>query len=78
MVAPPRTLHGRDAALRALGTAVEGALAGRGQLASISGEAGVGKSALAVALARDAEAHGFEVTWGRAWEFADAPPYFPV
>ena len=71
-------LHGRDAPLAALRAGLEGALAGRGRLALISGEAGIGKSAVARAIAREAEARGAVVTWGRAWEFADAPPYFPV
>ena len=38
----------------------------------------MGKSALAAALARDAEARGARVVWGRAWELAEAPPYFPL
>jgi tetratricopeptide (TPR) repeat protein len=74
----PRTLHGREDALGALRTALEGAVAGRGQVLIISGEAGIGKSALAAALAREAEVSRIAVTWGRAWEFADAPPYFPL
>jgi tetratricopeptide (TPR) repeat protein len=71
-------LHGRDEQLRALEGGLERALGGRGQIALVSGEAGIGKSALAAAVARDAEARGAAVTWGRAWEFADAPPYFPI
>jgi hypothetical protein len=71
-------LHGREVPLGALRTLLEGAFAGRGRVALISGEAGMGKSALAAAIAREAEARGARVTWGRAWEFADAPPYFPV
>jgi hypothetical protein len=71
-------LRGRDAPLGALRAGLEGALAGRGQLALVSGEAGIGKSAIARVIAREAEARGAVVTWGHAWEFADAPPYFPV
>ena len=71
-------LHGRDAPLAALRAGLEGALAGRGQLALVSGEAGIGKSAVATAIAREAEARGAVVTWGHAWDFADAPPYFPL
>jgi AAA ATPase domain len=78
MTAPERTLHGRDAALGAVRAALDGALGGRGQVVVVSGEAGIGKSALAAVIAREAAARGAEVTWGRAWEFADAPPYFPV
>ena len=71
-------LHGRDAPLAALRAGLVGAIAGRGQLALVSGEAGIGKSAIARVIAREAEALGVLVTWGHAWEFADAPPYFPV
>lgn len=71
-------LHGRDAQLDALRAGLDAALVKRGGLVLISGEAGIGKSALATAIAAVAEARGASVTWGRAWEFADAPPYFPV
>src|SRR3954471_17076676 len=54
------------------------AQARRGQLVLISGEAGIGKSALADLVAREAEARGATVVFGRAWELAEAPPYFPV
>jgi tetratricopeptide (TPR) repeat protein len=64
--------------LQALRAALAAAMVGRGQLALVSGEAGIGKSAIAAVIARDALAAQAVVTWGRAWEFADAPPYFPV
>ena len=54
------------------------ALAGRGGTAMLLGDAGIGKSALARALAGDAADAGFTVVVGGAWEFADAPPYFPL
>ena len=73
-----QTLLGRDVALRTLRAGLDAALSGRGTVAAISGEAGIGKSALASAIATEAEERGAIVTWGRAWEFADAPPYFPV
>src|SRR5437868_175481 len=69
---------GRDRELTLLREALGGALAGRGRLALVTGEAGIGKSALGAAIAEEAEARGATVTWGRAWEYADAPPYFPV
>jgi hypothetical protein len=78
MTAPEPALHGRDPSLRTLRGALEDALRGHGRLALVSGEAGIGKSALVAALAPEAEARGAEVTWGRAWEFAGAPPYFPL
>ncbi|HUJ60649.1 MAG TPA: AAA family ATPase, partial [Kofleriaceae bacterium] len=49
-----------------------------GRLALIAGDAGIGKTALAAALADEAETGGAGVVWGRAWEFAEAPPYFPL
>lgn len=72
------TLVGREEPLRSLRAALEGALAGRGQLVLVRGDAGIGKSAVAAVIAREAETRGAAVTWGRAWEFADAPPHFPV
>jgi tetratricopeptide (TPR) repeat protein len=71
-------LRGRDAETGLLLRALDAAVTGRGSAVVISGEAGIGKSALAAALAREAEARQLEVVRGRAWEFADAPPYFPV
>ena len=71
-------LQGRAAALEALRAALAAALQGTGTLALISGEAGIGKSALADVIAHEAEAQGARVLRGRAWEFADAPPYFPL
>lgn len=78
MTPPGPVLHGRSEALRALRAALEGAEAGRGRLALVSGEAGIGKSALVEAIAVEAGASGADATWGRAWEFADAPPLFPL
>jgi tetratricopeptide (TPR) repeat protein len=71
-------LEGREPALTVLREALGRAAVGRGRLAVVSGDAGIGKSSVASALAAEAEARGFDVVWGRAWEFADAPPYFPL
>jgi tetratricopeptide (TPR) repeat protein len=71
-------LHGREHPLGELRARLSAAQAGRGQLVLVSGDPGIGKTALATALASEAEAGGAAVTWGRAWEFAEAPPYFPV
>ena len=75
---PELILEGRTAAMRALRDALSQARAGRGRLVLVSGDAGIGKSAIAAALGAEAQSAGAEVVWGRAWEFADAPPYFPV
>src|ERR1041384_5356334 len=71
-------LRGRDSERLALVAALEAAIAGHGAVAMISGPAGIGKSALAETLALEVEDRGLSVIRGRAWEFADAPPSFPV
>src|SRR5215468_9340846 len=71
-------LLGRAPELDRLRDALDRAIAGRGQLAVVSGEAGIGKSALADAVLDHATAAGVAASYGRAWEFADAPPYFPL
>ena len=63
-----------------LGTLLEGldsALAGRGRLILVAGEPGIGKSRLADELARTAREGGVGVLWGRGWEDAGAPAYWP-
>src|SRR5262245_28155586 len=71
-------LLGRAPELDQLRGALDHAIAGRGQLVVVSGEAGIGKSALADAVLDHAAAAGVAASYGRAWEFADAPPYFPL
>jgi hypothetical protein len=71
-------LEGREAELAALGAALADARAGHGRIVLLTGEAGIGKSALLASLAAQASQQGLRPVWGRAWEFADAPPYFPV
>src|SRR6185437_11922996 len=70
-------LFGRTEPLAAAARALEGAVAGRGSTLVVSGEAGIGKSALARTLAAEAEARGARVGFGRAWEVGDAPTYWP-
>ncbi|HEY6570469.1 MAG TPA: AAA family ATPase, partial [Candidatus Limnocylindrales bacterium] len=63
-----------------LGTLLEGldsAVAGRGRLILVAGEPGIGKSRLADELARTARERGVGVLWGRGWEDAGAPAYWP-
>lgn len=71
-------LLGRDAELALLEQGLAAAAGGRGCLALISGEPGIGKSAIAEEVRRRAEPLGFSIAVGRAWEFADAPPWFPL
>jgi tetratricopeptide (TPR) repeat protein len=74
----PVPLVGRDEVLKELRQALAQADARRGQLVLVSGEPGIGKSALAEIVGREAGERGSTVVFGRAWELAEAPPYFPV
>jgi DNA-binding CsgD family transcriptional regulator len=62
--------------LGVLRTVLDDALTGQGRLALISGEPGIGKSALAEALAAEARTRAIDVSWARAPEMAGAPPYW--
>jgi DNA-binding CsgD family transcriptional regulator/tetratricopeptide (TPR) repeat protein len=53
------------------------ALAGRGSLVLIGGGAGIGKTALAEALGREAAERGALVLVGRCYDLAETPPYGP-
>ena len=69
---------GRDAELATLEGALADAANGRGGgLVLISGEPGIGKTALAATFARRARGQGAQVAWGGAWEEGGAPPYWP-
>ncbi len=71
------TLVGRDRQMRTLRTRLSAAIAGRGALVMISGETGVGKTALADALCRDGEAAGARVLTGRCYDQGVTPPFGP-
>jgi tetratricopeptide (TPR) repeat protein len=68
---------GRETELRALLEGVDGAVAGAGRLFLIGGEPGIGKSRLADEVATRSQGRGQLVLWGRGWEDAGAPPYWP-
>jgi DNA-binding SARP family transcriptional activator len=70
-------LIGRDRELADLSALLAAAVAGRGSVALIGGEPGIGKSRLADALAREAERQGARVAVGRCWEAGGAPPFWP-
>ena len=70
-------LFGRGHELRDLEELLSQAGQGRGGLAMLVGEPGIGKTRLADAAAEAATGMGFRVAWGRAWESGGAPPYFP-
>ena len=68
---------GRDGELAELRQGLERALAGHGGLYMVAGDPGVGKTALADAAGAEAVAGGALVLWGRAWDGAGAPAYWP-
>ena len=71
------SLVGRERAQGELGAALTAALAGRGSLVLIAGEAGIGKTALADALCNEAAERGALVLVGRCHDLAETPPYGP-
>lgn len=60
-----------------LRTALDEALAGRGGVCLLSGEAGIGKTRLAEESAALAHDLGVLCTWGRSWESGGAPAFWP-
>ena len=70
-------LVGRERHLVELWAALDEAVAGRGGLLLLAGEAGVGKTRLAEELAAEAASRGGLVVWGRGWEGAGAPAFWP-
>jgi DNA-binding winged helix-turn-helix (wHTH) protein/tetratricopeptide (TPR) repeat protein len=68
---------GREDLLRVLERELDAARAGRGQLAFLVGEAGIGKTRTALELAARARTAGCAVHIGRCLEEDGAPPYRP-
>jgi predicted ATPase len=68
---------GRHQELVVLRSALEEALSGRGRLVMLAGEPGIGKTRTAQDLAAYAQTRGAQVLWGRCYEEAGAPPYWP-
>jgi len=73
----PSTFVGRDRELAILRERLDAALVGRGSLVLIGGEAGIGKTALAETVCRDAETRGTLVLVGRCYDLTETPPYGP-
>src|SRR5438067_11845897 len=73
----PPSLVGRDRELAALREHLIAALAGHGSLVLIGGEAGIGKTALAEALCREANEQGALMLAGRCYDLTETPPYGP-
>jgi DNA-binding winged helix-turn-helix (wHTH) protein/tetratricopeptide (TPR) repeat protein len=72
-----RIFVGRDALMAQLRAALGAARTGRGRIALLAGEPGVGKSRAAQELAEIALAQGFDVHVGRCRESVARPPYGP-
>lgn len=75
-VQPGNAFVGRDRELAELEAALAAARAGRGSVALIGGEPGIGKTRLASEVADLAAGRGVPVAWGRCPENG-APPYWP-
>jgi tetratricopeptide (TPR) repeat protein len=71
------TFLGRTEELEVLDRALDDAASGRGALAMLVGEPGIGKTHTAAELARRAGIRGFQVLWGECYEREGAPPYWP-
>ncbi|MET3441859.1 DNA-binding CsgD family transcriptional regulator [Variovorax paradoxus] len=68
---------GRRGELQLTHDALGGALAGRGRVVMLSGEAGIGKTRLAQEVATLALRRGMLTLWGRCLEEPGAPPFLP-
>jgi DNA-binding CsgD family transcriptional regulator len=77
VASPGVAFVGRSAELGELRIALTEALGGSSRVVLITGEPGIGKTALAVQLAGEAEALGAAVRWGRGSEREGAPAFWP-
>jgi len=75
--APASPFVGRARTLGRLEQALDAALAGRGRIALLAGEPGIGKTRTADELARVARARGARVVIGRCFEGEGAPAFWP-
>ena len=75
-MSPADRLIGRESALASASLVLGGALSGSGQFLMISGEAGIGKSAMLAALIDRAGPVPL-VLRGFCWEGDGTPPYWP-
>src|SRR6187549_3792230 len=71
------SLVGREREQAVLHDALGAALAGRGSLVLVGGEAGIGKTALAEDLLTEAAGRGALVLVGRCYDLSETPPYGP-
>ena len=75
-MSPADRLIGREPALAAAGSVLSDARGGAGQFLMISGEAGIGKTAMLAVLINQAGPAPL-VLRGFCWEGDGAPPYWP-
>jgi hypothetical protein len=68
---------GRDNVLGQLRRVVDQAMARRGDLLLLAGEAGIGKTTLLSELSHYAQSRGVRVAWGWGWPGEGAPGYWP-
>ena len=71
------TFVGRERELTDLDAALDDAMSGRGRIALVAGEPGIGKSRLIDELIGRARARDVRVVVGRCWEAGGAPAYWP-
>ncbi len=77
MVTTGSVFVGRQREMALLQAALEESLSGQGRLVMLVGEPGIGKTRTAQELAAAAGQRGAHVLWGRCYEQAGAPPYWP-
>jgi predicted ATPase len=75
--AAAQTFEGRDDELALLEAGLDDALAGRGRLFVVVGDAATGKTRLADELASRAKQRNIRILWGRGWAGGGAPVYWP-
>ncbi|MEY4578457.1 MAG: hypothetical protein RL701_3160 [Pseudomonadota bacterium] len=68
---------GRQEELTRLVQCLDRAVRGRGGLVLLEGEPGSGRSSLVRELSKRASSRSIEAAWGRTWEAAGAPPFWP-
>jgi tetratricopeptide (TPR) repeat protein len=72
-----QTLIGRGRELQQLDAALSDAIEGRGRVVLITGEPGIGKTALARTFVERAPPRGAAWAWATCWEGGGAPAYWP-
>ena len=70
-------LVGRVAEIAELSAMLRDACEGRGAVALVEGDAGIGKTRLAEEAAVQANRQHMVLAWGHSWEHGGAPPFWP-